>query len=650
MPDRQLPATLSPEESRIHAHLEAHALELVAPFLRQLEAARLGITQRLFQAIVREELVSPDRVANAPGWVRLQLEGGVVVAAAVSRRLTLGRFDLAGPPRLEDPHGARPLTRPDALWLAVAQAMPTLGLDAEATTRFAAELDNSSANYALALAGAERRRNALKAAHPEAATALELVGTLAATEPDFSPLAFFESWVVDGHPLHPGAKLKLGMTPDEVIAHSPEWGAEPAVGLVAVARSACKVHTQAGQGPKDLLGRDHPAVVEAARRALEARGARLDDYELLPLHPWQLERTLGAMAGPALEDGRIVKVPGVTIPTRALMSVRSLAPKAGGHHLKTAINVQTTGAVRTVSPQSAENGPRLSALLAEITVLESGFGGGLVVLQERCGIHAHFPELDEAERHRVGRNLAALVRENPEDHVAPGEWPMPGAALLARSPVGDGPIVTELISRFAAAHGEMRQGEAAVAWVRRYAEVALPGFLTLLSRWGVALEAHLQNCVPVFGPDGGLQRMLVRDFGGVRVLDQRLARHGLSSGFAPGSATRALDERDLRNKLFYPLVQNHLGELIAAIARALDVPEAPMWHAVAGAAKAVCETLEADAPIADQARADAEALFAPTLELKAMATMRLVGEVTRYTFAAVANPLALEADRQGAVA
>ncbi len=111
-----------------------------------------------------------------------------------------------------------------------------------------------------------------------------------------------------------------------------------------------------------------------------------------------------------------------------------------------------------------------------------------------------------------------------------------------------------------------------------------------------------------------------------------------------------LDERDLRNKLFYPLVQNHLGELIATIARALDVPEAPMWHAVAGAAKAVCETLEGDAPIADQARADAEALFAPTLELKAMATMRLVGEVTRYTFAAVANPLALEADRQGAVA
>jgi siderophore synthetase component len=39
----------------------------------------------------------------------------------------------------------------------------------------------------------------------------------------FSPLAFYEQLVVDGHPLHPGAKLKLGLGVGDVIRHSPEW-------------------------------------------------------------------------------------------------------------------------------------------------------------------------------------------------------------------------------------------------------------------------------------------------------------------------------------------------------------------------------------------------------------------------------------------
>jgi siderophore synthetase component len=584
--------------------------------------------------------VPAERVLQAPGWVRIRLADGADVCAPVAGRFSLGRFDLAGPPSRHGPGGDRLLTRPDDLWHTLVAGLPGLGLSEEATRRFAHELDNSAANYALALKGAEARRAALRAVADGATSTLAYTEARAARDPAFSPLAFYESWVVDGHPLHPGAKLKLGMAPDAVMAYSPEWGAEPMVGVVAIALSACRVHTLHSDGPKALLGRDHPGLLDAAREALAARGKRLDDYELLPMHPWQLAHTLPRLGRAALEDGRLVVIPGAHIATRALMSVRSLAPIGGGHHLKTAINVQTTGAVRTVSPQSAENGCRLSRLLSEIAGFEGGFGGRLVVLAEHAGLHADFAELAGEAHHEVARNMAALVRENPERHVGPGETAMPGAALLARSPLGDRPLASELVARFATANGLPDGPAAAARWLGRYAGVAVPGLITLLARWGIAMEAHLQNCVPVFGPDGGLSRMLVRDFGGVRVLDSRLAPHGLRAALAAGSATCARDADDLRNKLFYPLVQNHLGELIATLVRDHGGPEAPYWAEVAAALNGAYADLLADPAIAEQARADQAALFAPTLPLKAMATMRLVGDVTRYTFSAVPNPLA----------
>ncbi|MNY27902.1 Ferric iron reductase FhuF-like transporter [compost metagenome] len=134
-------------------------------------------------------------------------------------------------------------------------------------------------------------------------------------------------------------------------------------------------------------------------------------------------------------------------------------------------------------------------------------------------------------------------------------------------------------------------------------------------------------------------RIVVRDFGGVRVLRERLERQGLSVAFHPGSATVTHDVADLRNKLTYPVFQNHLGEVIATLHRALGISEEALWRPVAAVCRAVFATLKADPAIAAQAAADEAALFAPTVDLKAMATMRLLGEVTRYTFAPVPNPL-----------
>jgi hypothetical protein len=53
----------------------------------------------------------------------------------------------------------------------------------------------------------------------------------------------------------------------------------------------------------------------------------------------------------------------------------------------------------------------------------------------------------------------------------------------------------------------------------------------------------------------------------------------------------------------------------------------------------VFRELKGDPAIREQAARDEAALFRPTLDLKAMTTMRLLGDVTHYTFSEVPNPL-----------
>jgi siderophore synthetase component len=216
---------------------------------------------------------------------------------------------------------------------------------------------------------------------------------------------------------------------------------------------------------------------------------------------------------------------------------------------------------------------------------------------------------------------------------------MPAAALTAESPLGSGPIVLELIDAYARQHGLTNRLEATVRFLRRYVEVSVPGFLTIMTRYGIALEGHMQNSVCVFH-DGELSRMLVRDLGAVRILPERLAREQLTLELLPGSAIRAVDVDDMRNKVYYSFFQNHLAELIVAIVRHLDMDEQLLWSEVAAVARRTFAALKTVQGLEQTAADNEAALFCPTLSLKALATMRLRDFVTDYAFAKVANPLA----------
>ncbi|MGH3824945.1 MAG: IucA/IucC family protein [Pseudonocardiaceae bacterium] len=603
--------------------------------VRQARAMALG---KLWVALSRERIaglvpLAHDGLAGIllPDGTRLSAPPAITHAFAQHPAgLTVTRH-AAFPQRID---------HPVALLTAVLAARP-IRAGTDRWLQLSAELDSSVANHALALVGESWRRDRLtrERARGNWATgdnALRWAAQRAAADPSFSPLALFEQAVVDGHPLHPCARVRGGMNVHELFSYTPEWADEVAVRIVAIARSSLTQSSFTRRGLTDELRRWHPEAVDAAEAHL--RDVRRDPagYELLPVHPWQLRRGLPGRCAGALADGRVIVIPRAQIRARPLLSLRTLAPAVDRRaaHIKTSVDIRLTTAIRVVSPATVRNGPIISALLAEISRREHGFGGRLISLTELASGNYRPAPGEPAE---AAASLGAIIRESPERHAGERELALPVAALAARSPLTGQPLLADVLDELAFTHGHSRS-EAAKFFLARYCDCLVPALLTLLSRWGVALEPHGQNAIVVLR-DGLPARLLYRDFGSIRVSPARLAR----SGVRPPALVDALstdDDDGLRAALFFPLIDTNLGQVVAALARVGETEPTRLWRLVARCCRSAYATLTADPAITVQAGCDEAALFGPTLPAKSMLRVQLSADPHVPQWVAVPNPLA----------
>ncbi|HZN19082.1 MAG TPA: IucA/IucC family protein [Micromonosporaceae bacterium] len=602
------PAPVAPDLATTAASLAAHRPELLPAYRAALAGARSAVLARLWGACAREPLPglasrsvhgewltcwfsngSGGRApADGPGWALTGPRAAAEPFAAPARlSLSLASPAPSGAPLSHVPddrrdqdgreaHDARHFKDP-------AQLVRALGLPGG--ERLAAELANSVANLALA-----------RATQPAPDPALALA-TLTGAPP------LLEQCVVDGHPLHPGCRTRLGMSTVEVLRYAPEH--RPAVRLVLAAVPAEEL-LATGDWPERL---------------------RAGGCVLLPVHPWQAEHVLPDHPG--------LRRTAATLPAYPLMSLRTLATADGAWHVKTAVDVQMTSAVRTVSAAAVRNGPVLSAFLAGLRVpgvhlLPERAAGAAVVDGEPC------------------RSLAVAIR--PAPRLRPGELALPLAALAAPSPATGRLLVTDLAALADPAHlayppdlagagpharpgtGPLRAGpgcrpHALLAGVVR---VLVPPALVLLDL-GIALEAHGQNTLLVLRA-GRPVRVLHRDLGGVRVSPAQLRRHRIEPPVLHGDLATD-DPAQLRAKLVGAAMSTVLAQLVAALADGYGEPPAQLWRTVGG-------TLRACAPqLPTGAGRLLRSLFTGAWPVKAATAMRLAADPLDDVWTELPNPL-----------
>jgi siderophore synthetase component len=516
------------------AHLVAADGRSVAD---HLDGARAAVLGRLWGALSREPVPGVSPTADGRGDLTLTLADG--------RTLT-------GPAAAAEPFAAAPPTLTVGGHADPAALARELRLGAEGE-RFADELSDSVANLARS-----------RAAQPVPDGREPFLAR--------SPgLAAAEQCVVDGHPLHPLCRARLGMSAEEVSAYAPEY--RPVVDLHAYAVPADRwLTTGAGLPPRLLV------------------------------HPWQRDHVLDRYPW--------LRPTGETVPASPLMSLRTLAPlRDPGAHLKTAVDVQMTSAVRIVSPAAVHNGPVVSELVAGLagplglTVLREVAAGAVLVDGQPC------------------RSLAMVLRRAPVP--GPGEVVLPLAALSAPSPATGRALVVEAVD--AGYPGDP------LGFAADLVHLLLPPLLRLL-HLGVALEAHGQNTL-VGLRSGRPVRLYYRDFGGVRLSPARLAAAGVPVPPLHGDLT-CDDPGQLRTKLFAAVLATVVAELAATLAREFRTAPDAVWDRVASAARATY------AGLPRSARPDAGALFGPALPVKAMTAMRLAPRPLDDIWTFLPNPLA----------
>ncbi|UQX05263.1 IucA/IucC family siderophore biosynthesis protein [Streptomyces sp. RerS4] len=393
---------------------------------------------------------------------------------------------------------------------------------------FAAEVDDSTASLALSRAGAAERARAQ------------------ARDPDTT--WEWEQRVVDGHPYHPNCRSRPGFSVAEQLAYAPEHRPVVRLATVSVGARECLV---TGGWPDHL---------------------RDGDRILIPVHPWQAEHVLKG-------EDRYGDPERAAIDAHPLMALRTLAPAAGGPHVKTALSTRLTSAVRDISAYSVETAAVVSAFAQS---LSERLEGRLHITRTLGAVTAHTSD------------LAAVLREPPEVYAGPGERVVPVAALagtdLARS----------------------------AAWQAEFARLALSVCLRVLDL-GVALEAHGQNLLVVLSPDGRPLRLVYRDLADIRISPARLARHGLPVPPLTGRLVTD-DETVLRRKLF--------GSLAAGALAATAGSSAAFGEALTSA-------LDGLPPTADSAP-----LLRGPLPVKALTLMRLSPGIPGDQWADLPHPAA----------
>ncbi|MGP3561864.1 IucA/IucC family protein [Geobacillus sp. BK01] len=499
----------------------------------------------------------------------------------------------------------------------------------DAWAQLAKELENGTANLALAYWHFEKTWQV---------TGTEADGLFAYIEhrrrdPSFCPALFFEQLCIEGHHLHPGAKTKLPMSPEDVFAYSAEFGGEPQLLIVAVRRSLCDFRFDGYEDPNTFLFDRFPSLRRPVAERFRQANRKPEDYVLIPVHPWQYEHIIPDVYREELRDGRLWLIEGVTIPTQATASFRTVLAKETPLYIKTAVHSQMTSTVRSISPQSANNGAAYSQLFRAILEREHALSGIFLPVCEIGGCSFRSEDPTKA------RNLSVIYREGPDRFLGEEEIAITGTALYAMSPFSGQPVVVDIIEEYAKATNRPPSRETALSFLREYAGIAVRGFLTLLVKYGIGLEGHLQNTVPVFR-QGQPVKLLFRDWGGIRLYRPRLLRQGLDIDVQPGSLTVTDDLREAQNKVFYTVFQNQLGEIIRHICRRWGIAEEQGWTCVRRQCDAVFDELAKDPNLQTAVHEDRQALYRPLVDHKALATMRLQPEAKTYCFVSVPNPLA----------
>jgi siderophore synthetase component len=372
-----------------------------------------------------------------------------------------------------------------------------------------------------------------------------------------------------GRPFHPTARATSGWSAADLERYGPMRAKPLAVDWVAVRRDRLRL----GSGPasprlhEQLLDdtAEHRLVTEM-RRA----GANLDEFQPIPVHPWQFEHVLPREFAEEFAAGEVVPVArglGDFHPTASLRTLTT-APETACH-VKLPLGVATLGAQRLLPPRYLDNAERAERTMRWLVDRDAELARRVLISDE--GTWSGWQASASEEFADRPGHLAAQIRTYPPGVLDdPQRLVLPMSALAAH----EWDVLGESLARDGSGSPDPVEffGELAEAFCR----VGL-GF----ARYGVIPELHGQN-VLVELDRGRVRRFVLRDHDTLRCYPDWMAAAGVPDPayrIAPGASQslRLSHARDLLGYLQTLGFQVNLYGIADALARRYGVAETVFW-------------------------------------------------------------------------
>lgn len=441
-------------------------------------ANRLLIRKALAE-FSHERLLTPEPLEE--GRYRVRGDDGAVEYRFAARRFALDHWQVDAASITRHRHGSElPL---DALEFFI-ELRATLGLSAEILPVYLEEISST-------LAGTAYKRTK----EPTTAAELAVAGFQA-----------IETGMTEGHPCFVANNGRLGFGVDEYRAYAPEAAAGIRLVWLAARRDRATFTAGAGLDYPSLiageLGEEALAVFAGRMRDL---GLDLDDYLLIPVHPWQWWNKLAVTFAGELAQRHLVCLGEGEDAYLAQQSIRTFfnADHPEKHYVKTALSVLNMGFMRGLSAAYMEATPAINDWLAGLIERDELLrAAGFSIIRERAAIgyrHQAY-EAATAKGSPYLKMLAALWRESPVPSLAEGERLATMASLL-HTDDGGRSLAGALIAE---------SGLEPADWLRRYLDAYLVPVLHSFYAYDLVFMPHGENVILVI-EDGVVRRTVFKD-------------------------------------------------------------------------------------------------------------------------------------------
>ncbi|MCW3795320.1 hypothetical protein OM416_27310 [Paenibacillus sp. LS1] len=356
-----------------------------------------------------------------------------------------------------------------------------------------------------------------------------------------------EQSLLYGHPFHPFPKNSKGFSEQDVQKYSPELRTSFQLCYIAVRQDVYVqewVDDEAVMDLHDLL-RSHVEPILKEKSGM---------YGLLPVHPWQYAYISQlSEVQHYIRDEKLILLGSAGPIVYPTSSVRTVYIPAWNCNIKLSLSMQITNMIRTNSAEQMRRTLDASKYVSQHDCF--GAEPNTHIAYETGVATCAFDDEELTSLFTIAYRPIEFDPANTYVLSSLVEAPLPGMRSRLMTLLGGDCDIAE-------------------RWLDRYLQCSLLPIVRAAGEKGIHFEAHLQNTLVTL-EDGMPVDFIVRDLEGVSV-DEELI---LEQDRATSDLLFYSREKAWARTSYYFIV-NHLGSLIHAIARDVNVPEEHFWRQV----------------------------------------------------------------------